>query len=223
MEIPEWNGVPGFSRELGERTRVMQWNLTINSNVPEAGGYEGEVNSVRWDLKDAVDTFFRELSRDDTLLDIFRVTFPGTSDPTGIPFSRALLQSLQWTGGEVERGYRRGELIRTGARTGQRSEGYGNRIHLHGVLRVYHWSNIRLDARKLQAYLNFMLTFSKNQDLRTSLPTDHRNPNIKGVSVFFRSASAKDDPFNKFQYDFKGRYERWELGEPEEERWGVPL
>src|SRR5437763_1975874 len=62
----------------------MQWNLTINSNVPEAGGYEGEVNSVRWDLKDAVDTFFRELARDDSLLDIFRVTFPGTNEATGI-------------------------------------------------------------------------------------------------------------------------------------------
>lgn len=176
--LPGENGAPIVNRESRRPLRVSNFHITVSSNARWRRLREYRYNEVGTNLMTTSNWLFGRShqggSRD--FLDIFDIIGAGNR-PDGRHPAPTDIYSIRWTPSNFEHG----------------DDPRGSRVHLHGDLKVLHYTKLRVNQKRCQEYLNNLLTFNRDQNVIPSPPAveQRRMQEIKGVYVraeYFRDA-----------------------------------
>jgi len=187
--------IPVVNQTLKKSIKKSVFHVIVSSNV-RADRYFSERNDpIGYKLKLASDWLFGRSWRNTqkNYLDIYDIVSGprGNSQKTGAHPRRQQIHSIQWEGGEMQVGEKK----------------KGRRIHLGGDLTVYHYTKLRVNVKRCQQYLNYLLTFEKDQDIQNKPPSGERvqSAAIKGTYVH---ATNTRDRITNFLYDNRYRIRR---------------
>ena len=165
--------VPLVKRETIRRLKYTKLQVVVCSNVRYHPEMPARNQQVALSIRRSTDWLFREQwKRNPQFLDIYNVwdgkrgrtrrvegefSFPAMSD----------IHSIKWIEPRIEYG----------------QKPRGQRIHYQGVLEIYHWSQLRLNQKRCQEYLNYMTTYSRDQNVQPRPDQETKNIYIKGIYV----------------------------------------
>lgn len=173
-EAPWENRFPGtdipFVDPLsGQRLSVSSFHVTISSNVKGEGMPGENVSRIHsaldyagsWLFKDGLDRGFEKAYK------VIQGSGRGGGRNAGYPPLRSDIIKVEWR--------------TTGREVGQRPK--GGRVHIHAILKVWHYTKLQVNVRESQRYLNAMLTQDKDQDVQPPIPAVARvlREEIRGV------------------------------------------
>lgn len=197
-EIPVYpnRGIAIFNRERRKIVRKSTFQVTISSNVAmksiEERPWLFDIIGDR--LRRSSSWLFETAWRDDPgYLDIFnRVTgtYGNSRIDKGSPILWDEIDSIYWTPGPTEQGMKT----------------YGKRVHIHGILEVYHYTKLRINQKRVQQYINYMISGNLRYDeITPPVPPENRVERMNVISGVYVNASYIRDRETLFLYNNKKR------------------